>query len=405
MGRFEGVKKAYEDVKKTAQEKWAAFKEKFNGSKEKAVKEISAAQDSESYIAALKKALAEAEGLQSEEKDAEEAETELKDIEKGDEVYDEAVEINKQMNAGLEVIDEAKNEDAARTAAKEKLEQDAMIDQQNSEAKAAELLEKLKGKNTETAVENEESVAAANVEQKADEIPAAGNAEQSEPMINERDQKAVENFPPEIQKYIDAMPVESTMYTGNYLSKIPQELMDNDKFLLKVAETNPASVYSHCSDRLKHDKQFIKKLIEAQPRPDTDKVNFNGVDFYEIEREAPELLYDKDLAMALIKRQGRLEGRFGSMRSEMLKDKDIYEAVVEESIKGLVKEANEVAEEKSGRFARIPDFKLRDGYTIGGDRFSMKNDKDFMEKVKNSVSDIVDVSIDDRGNMRFEPKK
>ncbi|MFH0969369.1 MAG: hypothetical protein V1804_02580 [Patescibacteria group bacterium] len=293
-------------------------------------------------------------------------------------VYDEA----KAEDNERTMYDEAKKEDVAR--GKVKLTEAAEIQAKEDAIKAEEVLKKIQG------------TSGKNVKQEDNpEIPIKKES------VAEKNQEA---FSPEVQKYIDSMPVESGTYMSNYLQfDVPKELMGNEKFLLKVAEVNPAAAYQGALEELKHNKEFIIKLMKSQPRAETDKVNYHRIDFYEIERETPELLYDKDAAMALIERNDDHRGRLGSMRVEMLKDKDIYEAVVQEGISELVEQAEEFAKRKSGGYAMVPDFKVRDGSTSGGERWSLMNDKNFMEKAANAVSGIVKVSMRNK-EMYFEPK-
>jgi len=290
-------------------------------------------------------------------------------------IYDEA----KAEDAERKMFDEAKAEDAAfeqKKAAESALQlaEDARVKAAEDAEAAAKVLEGIQGAKTETG-----------------QLDGVGeNPEQTKENSNED----LNRF----QKYIDEI-MAHPGYEGTRLTFMPEEVKADEAFLLKVAEVNPSAAFSHASKELQHNKKFILKLMKAQPNEKADKVNYHRVDFYDIERKTPELMGDKDLAMAVIQ-----TGSYETIPAKMLNDKDVHEAITQREILKLSKEAQEFARDKKNGYAHIANFKLRDdGQTVGGERWSLSNDAVFVAELKRAVSKYVDVSIR-KGELYFSSK-
>ncbi len=331
-----------------------------------------------------------------------------------DKDYEEALAENTERKD----YDEAKNEDTEReqVKAKEKAEASGNLKKQIAEAMATENYAKvaeLGGQMKELMAEPKEKKVDAMQTKKELEELSRKNREDSDKKAEEISKKLKEKMGDEslqrpevagktreVQQYIDKMPVKDGMYMGNFLSGCPKELMGNEQFLLKVAEVNPAAAYDHATGDLKKNKEFILKLIKSQPRPETDKVNYHRVDFYSIEKTAPDLLKDKDLAKAVAE-----NGGYGSMRADVLQDKEIYEVVAQMEMDKIIENAKNVAKRNSGGYVNIATFKAGEDGTLGGVRAKVfENDKVFMDSVKKAVGEYVDVSVRN-GQLYFEPKK
>ncbi len=162
---FEAAAQAYENVKKTVQEKWEAFKNKFEGTKTGMSQEVLSAKTPEDLIALGKKLQEQGEALKLEEESVKQEDTNnahneaLGEIKMQTEAWDD----NKQFDEN-KAAEKAENERAAaeqlvteqaeaqRVAAEEQAAHEQYVQQQteNEETRLAEIRAKLSGEESAT---------------------------------------------------------------------------------------------------------------------------------------------------------------------------------------------------------------------------------------------------------------
>lgn len=128
MKNWEKVTQAYEGVKKTIQEKWAAFKQEFEGVKTEMSQEIMTAKTPEELILIGKKLQEQGEVLKAEQEGVEEEETGVDEqYAVGKEAdYKEAIKENEILDAHVSAIDEDEtfNKEREENIEREKLQQE-----------------------------------------------------------------------------------------------------------------------------------------------------------------------------------------------------------------------------------------------------------------------------------------
>jgi hypothetical protein len=157
MGAFEAVAKKYEEVKQSVQEKWAGFKQKFEGAKIEMSQEVLNAKSPEDLIAAGKKLQEQGEALKLEEDSVKQEESQGEDLEgQKNEIMggmqEEAGEMNKEFDEN-KAAEEAKAEAERVAAEKVADEAYALESKANDEARIAEITASLRGEDA-VAIEN-----------------------------------------------------------------------------------------------------------------------------------------------------------------------------------------------------------------------------------------------------------